>query len=289
MSTATPARPGLLLHLSGPLQSWGEHSRFNVRDTSSAPTRSGILGMVAAALGRPREQPLDDLSALRIAVRADRPGIRLRDFHTVGGGLPSKQTVMTAEGKRRPGDTGTLVSERYYLQDAAFTISLSLAPEETDASLPGGLLDECATALASPRWPLFLGRRSCPPSGPLLLGPSTDVWHDLTHLPLHAKRGRNDRIVDFQADEPLDGLPLPTGCAVKGKPRGTSLNDDPVCFASDDRRYRSRNVHMVSVTVPAQATACYGGLGTDYIRAVNAYLRGPADGTTGEAASAEPR
>lgn len=163
MTTALfPApEPGLLLRLTGPLQSWGLHSHFNERDTAAFPTRSGVIGMLASALGRHRGRPIDDLTRLHLTVRTDRPGVLLRDLHTVGGGLPGKATVTTAEGKKRPGDTGTLLTHRYYLADAAFTVALT-APRTDDPTL----LDRYADALRNPRWPLHLGRRSCPPEGP---------------------------------------------------------------------------------------------------------------------------
>ena len=76
----------LLIRLAGPLQSWGINGRFAHRDTRSRPTKSGVIGLCAAALGLPREEPLGELAEVRFGVRADRPGTSLRDYHTVGGG-----------------------------------------------------------------------------------------------------------------------------------------------------------------------------------------------------------
>ncbi|MFD7066322.1 type I-E CRISPR-associated protein Cas5/CasD [Streptomyces sp. NPDC059913] len=76
----------LLVRLAGPLQSWGIVGRFARRDTHSRPTKSGVIGLCAAALGLPREKPLGELAEVRFGVRADRPGTSLRDYHTVGGG-----------------------------------------------------------------------------------------------------------------------------------------------------------------------------------------------------------
>ncbi len=81
---------GLLIRLAGPLQSWGEHSVFTHRDTLRYPTRSGVIGIFAAAEGRPRGEPLSDYDALRLTVRIDRPGTVIRDFHTIGGGYPGR-------------------------------------------------------------------------------------------------------------------------------------------------------------------------------------------------------
>ena len=95
----------LLLRLAGPLQAWGVKSRFTVRSTELAPTRSGIIGMLSAAIGRRRTDPIEDLLSLRFGVRKDQPGQVIRDFHT----------ARSLDGK----DSMPL-SNRYYLADAVF-------------------------------------------------------------------------------------------------------------------------------------------------------------------------
>ena len=72
----------LLLRLSGPMQSWGASSRFKQRATEQVPTKSGVLGLLAAAQGRQRTDDLQDLAALTFAVRVDQPGSLLRDYQT---------------------------------------------------------------------------------------------------------------------------------------------------------------------------------------------------------------
>ena len=64
----------LLLRLEGPMQSWGTQSRFRDRDTGLEPSKSGVIGLLCAALGRLREEPVGDLTGLRFGVRADKPG-----------------------------------------------------------------------------------------------------------------------------------------------------------------------------------------------------------------------
>jgi CRISPR system Cascade subunit CasD len=135
----------LLLRLSAPLQAWGADSKFERRGTMREPTKSGVVGLLAAALGRGRDESLDDLAALRYGVRTDQPGQLLRDFHTA----------------RIKEDKPPYVTERYYLADAVF-----LAGVEGDISLLS-LLD---SALHAPMYPLYLGRRSCPPAGRVSLG-----------------------------------------------------------------------------------------------------------------------
>lgn len=147
----------LVMRLEGPMQSWGTQSRFGVRDTEREPSKSGVIGLVCAALGRSRDAPLDDLRELRMGVRVDREGKVERDFQTAGGvhGNGERYGVVTADGK--PGST--VVSSRYYLSDASFVVGLEGAER--------GILEAIAIALAAPRWPLFLGRKACPPGRPV--------------------------------------------------------------------------------------------------------------------------
>lgn len=72
----------LVLRLAGPMQSWGSSSRFTRRSTEAFPTKSALVGLLAAAQGRRRSDPIEDLAELRFAVRVDQPGQLLRDFHT---------------------------------------------------------------------------------------------------------------------------------------------------------------------------------------------------------------
>lgn len=150
--------PILVFRLAAPLQSWGARSRFDDRDTQTVPTKSAICGFLAAALGRGRDANMSDLASLTLSVRVDRPGVLLRDFHTAGTGYPPERQLRKGSGARH---SDTIVTERWYLADAAFTVAVA-----GDAAT----INVCAAALTTPRWPLFLGRRSCPTTGPVLLG-----------------------------------------------------------------------------------------------------------------------
>jgi CRISPR system Cascade subunit CasD len=140
----------LLLRLAGPLQSWGVQSRFAVRDTGLEPSKSGVVGLLCAALGRGRRAPVDDLARLRLGVRADQQGIVARDFHTA-------QNVLKAGG----GIKDTEPSTRYYLADARFLAGLS----GDDLAL----LAQLHAALRDPVWPLYLGRKAFVPGEPVWL------------------------------------------------------------------------------------------------------------------------
>jgi len=152
----------IFLRLEAPLQAWGGRSRLVIRNTDDQPSKSGIVGLICCAMGLDRTaavQHLPRLNALAMGVRVDRPGVRWADYHTAGAGYG----LRTAEGKiKRTQSTGeleTLVSRRYFLCDASFLVALQ-GDGTTIASI--------ADALRQPRWPIFLGRKSCPPAVPVL-------------------------------------------------------------------------------------------------------------------------
>ncbi|MDJ0347656.1 type I-E CRISPR-associated protein Cas5/CasD, partial [Streptomyces sp. PH10-H1] len=163
--------PALLLHLSG-TQFWGGPHGGTTRTSHPHPTRSGITGLLAAAQGRPRGSDQSDLDQLTHTIRIDRPGQRLLDFHTVGGGHPKHHTVATAEGGHRG---NALIFRDWYLHDAAFTIAVTG---------PAGLIDDLTTALRNPVYPPHLGRRACRPDTPVLITTTHDPATALEHLPL---------------------------------------------------------------------------------------------------------
>ena len=71
----------LLLRLAGPMQSWGTDSKFDVRRTQREPSKSGVIGLIAAALGIPRQDQeiLHTLASLRLGIRVDGEGTMIRD------------------------------------------------------------------------------------------------------------------------------------------------------------------------------------------------------------------
>ncbi|ABK99946.1 type I-E CRISPR-associated protein Cas5/CasD [Pelobacter propionicus] len=146
--------PTLLLRLVGPMQSWGTTSRFDQRDTGKEPSKSGVVGLLAAALGIDRENwvDLEPLTCLAMGVRHDRPGVPKRDYQTAG--CASTDTIIKADGTQAKG--GGVVSQRFYLADAAFLVGL-----ECDDNC---LLERIHVALHNPFWTLALGRKSYVPS-----------------------------------------------------------------------------------------------------------------------------
>lgn len=165
----------LILRLEGELQSWGTRSRFDSRDSGPMPTKSGVIGLIACALGLPRGDGriLEMDAALQMGVRADRPGTLMVDFQTVTG---ERGYLFCAGGGKRVGEP-TLLTPRQYLEDACFTVAL--AGNEA-------LLVECAQALQSPRWQTYLGRKSCVPTRPVfeaLTDEYASIEKALEHVP----------------------------------------------------------------------------------------------------------
>lgn len=152
----------LLLRLAGPMQSWGVQSRFTERDTGLEPSKSGVIGLLCAALGRPRDAQVQDLAELTMGVRVDREGLLKVDYHTAGGThrRGEKSGVARADGSGPSKDP--VVSRRYYLADADFLVGLEGEDEE--------VLRRLDASLAQPVWPLYLGRKAFVPGDPVRLG-----------------------------------------------------------------------------------------------------------------------
>ena len=179
----------LLLRLAAPLQAWGSNSKFNIRSTEREPTKSGIVGMLAAAMGIQRNddpEMLEPLNALRFGVRVEREGKLLRDFHMVHEMTGKKASHVTES-------------------------------DNTEC------LEQLEYALKHPVYPLFLGRRSCPPTLPVVLGI------------------RNDELINVLKTEP----PVLEKCESKrivyeSYESGVPVRDKPVSFSQLHRQYGFR-------------------------------------------------
>lgn len=212
----------LLLRLAGPLQSWGVRSRFVTRGTERAPSKSGVIGLLAAARGQLRTEPLDELRELTFGVRVDQPGELVRDFQTEAS-LDRKQVMP--------------LSYRHYVGDAVFLAAVE-HPELA-------FLEELKQALARPVFPLSLGRRSCPPDGPILTWiEEGDLLDSLSAAPWQASK-RYQR-ASPEADPVLrilvDGRP--------GDEAAEQHQDDPISFNPERREYGWRAVSAADTRVP---------------------------------------
>lgn len=159
----------LALYLRAPLQSWGASSKFGDRRTLDAPTRSGLLGLLAAACGIDKNDEARDrewltrAAKLSLSVLAFRRGDRMPDYHTVGARYDrddpwqKRMIPVTPDGKPR----GTDLTHRDYLTDSVFGAVLSGDDD---------LIAEMAAGLADPVWGVWFGRKSCIPTEPILAG-----------------------------------------------------------------------------------------------------------------------
>ena len=244
----------LVLRLAGPMQSWGGRSQFNRRETLGEPTKSGVVGLLAAAQGRRREDPIEDLVNLTLGVRTDQPGTLLRDFHTVadlrGVGLPTATVDAKGRQKRRPTGASQL-TQRFYLQDAVFVAAVGA---------PQTLLDTLAHALRHPGFPLALGRRACPPTQPLLLAENASfVWDGdplavMGRVPWQAGPATRTALQREAADRRRRHQPVPrtVDLPVTVDDRdGDDVRDDvPTTFAPRERGFVTRRVRQAWVHLP---------------------------------------
>ena len=227
--------PHLALMLDAPLQSWGFASRFQRRTTGLHPTKSGVVGLLCAALGAAKGSPaerewLPRLARLRMTVVTipRRPGAaltgtrseglplrRLEDFHTVlktrrASGAPNHDPVVT---------------HRQYLLDARFGVLLAGEPE---------VLCRAAAALRDPVWGVWFGRKCCLPAAPLYrAGPCDEAaaWHALIGEAPREHFSRVEEVARFE-----DGT--------------DSISDHPLSFGTADssgpesRRFTPRRVKI---------------------------------------------
>jgi CRISPR system Cascade subunit CasD len=218
--------------LDGPLQSWGFSSHFERRTTGLHPTKSGVIGLICAAMGLVKGSPEEDemlpklasarmttITIPRDAHSGGRPGrlLRLEDYHTVLG-------TRRASGTMNP---DAVVTRREYLLDARFGVILEG---------PRSVLDRAAKAVDDPVWGVWLGRKSCIPAAPIGRG--------LFDTRMQANRALvGDRpIAEFATVTDVDRFGAGTD----------SLSDHPVSFGDgsssglDKRRFAIRRVAVRS-------------------------------------------
>lgn len=261
----------LILRLAGPMQSWGERSAFNAqRDSAPFPTRSGLIGMFAAAQGLAHGESLERYDALEFTVRVDRPGTRLTDYHTVGGGYPKERTAATAGGSNKG---SAVITERQYLADAVFVVAVSGS---------GETVRDIAEALRRPHWAPYLGRRACVPDEPLLLRAAvSDPDAELRgRVPL-SPPDRGTPRGEVEAGKVLVEFYRERRTA---KSSELSANDVPVSFGPHDRGYRKRVLYKTVEQLPVELRESDIGL---HERLVDYALEGAAgaEGGTDEPAA----
>ena len=157
----------LVFQLYAPLVSWGEQAVGQERPSADHPSRSALLGLIAAALGIDRTD--DDKHAqlssqCRFGTKLYSPGLAMRDFHTSQVPPSNKKTqhLYTRKDELNEPKIGTILSFRTYQQDSYNVVGLWLESESITWSLK-----ELQTALNQPHFQLYLGRKSCPLALPL--------------------------------------------------------------------------------------------------------------------------
>lgn len=252
----------ILLKFAGPLQAWGTDSHFEKRHTDRYPSKSAVIGMLAACFGYYREE--DDkicrLNNLDFAVRIDQPGHILRDYQTVHKyKVNSKYSGTYEEGHHYPVRDKqnnsvyqldrTYVTERYYLEDAVFVIAIGSADDLW--------IDDITKALQYPYFQPFLGRRGLPVNPDMILGESDeDVISALIQTPWQAsswyqKQGRTR--VEIYADAHLPD----TGSILYRK-------DQVISFSPRNRQHGYRKERRIFVSLnngsPVQEHDAFGAL-----------------------------
>jgi CRISPR system Cascade subunit CasD len=217
----------LALILDAPLQSWGFASRFQRRTTGLHPTKSGVIGLICAAMGVGKggdaeRDTLPQLSALKMtSIVMPRYTIRrIDDFHTV---LKTRR----ASGKM---NNDPVVTRRQYLADGCFGIILS-----GDRVL----LEKVASDLQNPVWGVWLGRKSCIPARPVFVAVCNtreEAWKAILR-----SLGRDETLLmeSFTQIEDVDDFADGTD----------SYNDQPISFgqpesSSEGRVYTVRRVRL---------------------------------------------
>lgn len=225
--------PNLLLKLVGPMQSWGTISRFDQRDTGKEPSKSGVIGLLAAAMGIDREnwEDLAPLTHLRMGVRHDRPGIPKRDFQTAG--CASTDTIIKAD--RSQAKDGGVISYRDYLADAAFLVAL----EGKDIAL----LENVDAALRNPVWPLALGRKSYVATEP--------IWCDggIRHMVLLDALKHHPWIGRLRRNEVT---PASLRISLESEDGTGTMHMDQILSSFAERRFGSRFVRSEMIPFPQE-------------------------------------
>jgi CRISPR system Cascade subunit CasD len=200
------------------MQSWGHASRFERRTTALHPTRSAVVGLIAAALGIDKHGPneaaqLGRFGALGCTIitlprhscrQGDLLIERLEDYHTVTG-------IRRASGKVN--DKATVQTYRHYLLDARFGVLLEG---------PSALLEEIAAALRNPKWGVWLGRKCCLPASPVLVAVTPGQFQTWSELLRRAGYAGTEAIEQF--DCVIE--------AVAGDSGAEMIEDAPVAFGN---------------------------------------------------------
>lgn len=231
----------LAFYLDSPMQSWGSSSKFQHRQTNAFPTKSAVVGLLAAASGIDKHgadetaklAPLASLCFTAVKLQKEKSlTTRLTDFHTVGGGYDKKASLrqkMSIPQKATGAPFGTVITHRSYLMDTAFAILL-----EGDTTI----LEDITKVLLNPVWGVWLGRKTCIPATPLtpILGKTRQEAIDalLEFLPRYSPKP----LMELEHQTETDNGKVTEGVF--------QLSDEPIAYGlhhgSVPSPYRSRSI-----------------------------------------------
>lgn len=214
----------ILLKLKGPMQSWGTSSHFETRTTDYYPSKSAVIGIIAASLGykRDNDEKIQKLNELNFAIRIDQPGVLSKDYHIATKykvNIDKKYKISVAFDRN-------YVTNRYYMEDAIFVVAISHADDQW--------IDSIYHALQNPYFTPFMGRRSCPlPADFIITVTNKDALDALKNLEWQAakwyKRKHRNYCADIYADKDLNLQGI-----------ATARNDRVVSFSQKKRKFGPR-------------------------------------------------
>lgn len=205
----------MMLRINAMWASAGVDRTLDYRSTNDELTKSEIVGMLAAALGRDRAEPIDDLAALRFAVRTDRPGAPFSDTQTA--------TIFEERKEKK------YFFHKEYLAGASFLVGLESENKE--------FLESLLEAVRHPHYTLYVGRKNCVPM-------------ELPDYPMAAgiREGRLEETMPYEdgacPDAQLFGR-IQYEC-LPGEKADAFIMDMPVSFSDKERRYAKRAVRYAS-------------------------------------------
>lgn len=164
----------LVFRLYGPLAAWGEIAVGESRHSAVYPSKSALVGLLAAALGIRRDEEERQAALAKgylFSVKVLRTGSLLRDYHTTQ--VPDSAGKMVYRTRREElirgkARLGTILSSREYRCDA-----MTLVAVRANEAAPFSL-ETIREKLLKPEFHLYLGRKSCPLAAPL--DPVVSEW-----------------------------------------------------------------------------------------------------------------
>ena len=230
----------ILLKFGGPMQSWGTSSHFETRNTDYYPSKSAVIGVIAASFGysRDEDKKIEKLNELDFAVRVDQVGLLRKDYQTA----------------RKLKKDETYVTNRYYLEDAIFVVAISSEDDDW--------IEEICAAIKNPYFQPFMGRRSCPVQPDFIIDVvEMGAIEALQNLEWQAsdwyKKRNQNYVADIYADKDL----LPESGY-------TMRNDSVISFSQKERKFGPRFEARTAKTMSAENENqsepeqfdCYGAL-----------------------------